>query len=68
MGRIMPGKRKEAMDDGFVSLVHDHTKGVACRINNLCRAALLLGATEQKPILDGTDLKRIILNLEGQIG
>ena len=52
--------------DGFISLVHDHTKGVARKINNLCRTALLLGATEHKPILDETDLKRVILDLEGQ--
>jgi type II secretory pathway predicted ATPase ExeA len=50
------------------SSVHDHTKGVARKINNVCRSALLLGVTEQKQILDETDLKRVILDLEGQIG
>jgi hypothetical protein len=54
--------------DGFLALVHDHTKGVARKINNLCRTALLLGAAEHKPILDETDLKRVIRDLEGQIG
>jgi len=29
---------------------------------------MTLGATEQKPILDETDLKRVIRDLEGQIG
>jgi type II secretory pathway predicted ATPase ExeA len=52
--------------DGFLALVHDHTKGVARKINNLCRTALLLGASEKKPILDETDLKRVIHDLEGQ--
>jgi len=33
-----------------------------------CRGTLLLGATEGKQILDETDLKRVILDLEGQIG
>jgi type II secretory pathway predicted ATPase ExeA len=51
-----------------LSGVHDHTKGVARRINNFCRSVLLLGATEGKQILDETHLKRIILDLEGQIG
>jgi hypothetical protein len=51
-----------------LALVHDHTKGVARKINNLCRTALLLGATEKKPIFDETDLKRVIRDLEGQIG
>lgn len=54
--------------DGFISLVHHHSKGVARKINNLCRSALLLGATEHKPILDDTDLKRVIRDLDGQIG
>lgn len=60
--------RQDAVfSDGFLALLHDHTKGVARRINNLCRNALLLGATEQKPILDETDLKRVIRDLEGQV-
>ena len=53
--------------DSFLALVHDHTKGVARKVNNLCRNALLLGASEKKPILDETDLKRVILDLEGSI-
>lgn len=53
--------------DGFISLVHDHSKGVARKINNICRSALTLSASEQKPILDETDLKRVIRDLEGQI-
>jgi hypothetical protein len=39
---------------------------VARKINNLCRSALLLGVTEQKQILDETDLKRVLLDMEGQ--
>jgi general secretion pathway protein A len=62
------GRREPIFSDGFLASLHDHTKGVARRINNLCRNALLLGATEQKPILDETDLKRVIRDLEGQIG
>ena len=33
-----------------------------------CNTLLLLGATENKQILDETDLKRVILDLEGQVG
>jgi general secretion pathway protein A len=62
------GRQDPIFSDGFLALVHDHTKGVARKINNLCRTALLLGATEQKPILDETDLKRVIRDLEGHIG
>jgi len=54
------------LSDSFVGGTYDHTKGVARRINNLCRSALLLGASEGKQILDETDLKRAILDLEGQ--
>ncbi|MEA3377539.1 MAG: AAA family ATPase [Chloroflexota bacterium] len=51
--------------DSFITGVYDHTKGVARKINNLCRSALLLGASESKQILDETDLKRVVLDLEG---
>ncbi len=53
--------------DGFIAAVHDQTKGVARQINNICRNALLLGATEFKQVLDETDLKRVLLDLEGRI-
>jgi len=51
------------------SLYHlfEHTKGAARHINNVCRAALLLGATEHKKIIDETDLKRVILDLDRQL-
>ena len=61
------GFQGSLFSDGFLGGVHDHTKGVARKINNLCRTALLLGASEQKSILDETDLKRVIRDLEGQI-
>ena len=62
------GRQEPIFSDGFLASLHDHTKGVARKVNNLCRNALLLGATEKKPILDETDLKRVIRDLEGQIG
>ncbi|MFO7697406.1 MAG: AAA family ATPase [Anaerolineae bacterium] len=62
------GAQNPIFSDSFLTSVYDHTKGVARRINNLCRNALLLGVTENKLILDETDLKRVILDLEGQLG
>jgi len=62
------GYKGQLFSDSFVSGVYDHTKGVARKINNLCRGALLLGATEAKQILDETDLKRVLRDLEGQLG
>lgn len=62
------GRQDPIFSDAFLALVHDHTKGVARKINNLCRTALLLGATEHKQILDETDLKRVLLDLDGHIG
>ena len=61
------GYQGQLFSDGFASGVHDHSKGVARKINNICRSALLLGATEKKEILDETDLKRVLLDLEGRI-
>jgi general secretion pathway protein A len=62
------GCQSPIFSDGLLAGVYDHTKGVARKINNLCRGSLLLGATEGKQILDETDLKRVILDLEGQFG
>lgn len=59
------GFQGSLFSDGFVQGIYDHSKGVARRINNLCRSALLLGASEDKQVLDETDLKRVILDLEG---
>jgi type II secretory pathway predicted ATPase ExeA len=59
------GFQGSLFSDGFVQGIYDHSKGVARRINNLCRSALLLGASERKQILDETDLKRVIVDLEG---
>jgi type II secretory pathway predicted ATPase ExeA len=61
------GFQGSLFSDSFVGGVHDHTKGVARKINNLCRSALLLGASGRKQLLDETDLKRVILDLEGSI-
>ena len=62
------GYQNQLFSDAFIAALHDYTKGVARQINNLCRAALLLGVTESKQILDETDLKRVILDLDGQSG
>jgi general secretion pathway protein A len=62
------GYQGQLFSDSFIAGVYDHTKGVARKINNLCRSALLLGVTENKQILDEMDLKRVIRDLEGQSG
>ena len=61
------GYQGQLFSDSFLSGVHDHAKGVARKINNVCRNALLLGVTEKKQVLDQDDLKRVLLDLEGQI-
>jgi len=62
----LAGCQNQIFSDGFVAAVSDYTKGVPRQINNLCRSALLLGATEGKQILDQSDLKRVIHDLDGQ--
>lgn len=61
------GSQAPIFSDGFLSGVSDYTKGVPRQINNLCRNALLLGATEGKHILDEADLKRVIHDQDGQV-
>jgi hypothetical protein len=60
--------QNQIFSDGFVASVYDYTKGITRQINDLCHSALLLGLTETKPILDETDLKRVIHDLDGQFG
>lgn len=60
------GAQTPIFSDGFLAGVSDYTKGVPRRINNICRSALLLGATENKQILDEADLKRVIHDQDGQ--
>jgi type II secretory pathway predicted ATPase ExeA len=62
------GYNQQLFSDAFVAALHDHAKGVPRLINNICRAALLLGATENKQILDETDLKRVLLDFNGHLG
>ncbi|MBC8445628.1 MAG: hypothetical protein H8D74_00365 [Chloroflexi bacterium] len=62
------GIQGQLLSDSFLAGSYDHTKGVARKINNIGRSALLLGVTERKQILDETDLKRVIHDLEGQLG
>jgi len=62
------GYQGQLFSDGFIARVYDHSKGVPRKINNFSRNALLLGATENKKVLDETDLKRVLLDLDGQIG
>ena len=63
----LAGYHNQLFSDAFVADLHHHAKGVPRLINNICRAALLLGATENKQILDETDLKRVLLDLNGQL-
>ena len=62
------GSQDQIFSDGFVTGLYNHTKGVPRQINNICRSALLLGVTENKKILDETDLKRVINDQDGQVG
>jgi len=61
------GYQGQLFSDSFMTGLFEATQGVARQINNLCRAALLLGVTETKQILDETDLKRVLLDLEGPL-
>lgn len=61
---LTAGYPNPLFSDAFLAALHDQTKGVPRLINNICRAALLLGATEGKHILDETDLKRVLFDLQ----
>lgn len=59
--------QNQLFSDAFLAALHEQTKGVPRLINNICRSALLLGFTENKQILDETDLKRVLFDLNQQI-
>ena len=61
------GYQRQLFSDDFVAELHHHAKGTPRLINNICRAALLPGAVEEKQILDQSDLKRALLDLNGQL-
>jgi type II secretory pathway predicted ATPase ExeA len=61
---LIAGYTNPLFADAFVAALHDQAKGVPRLINNICRAALLLAATEHKQILDETDLKRVLFDLQ----
>jgi type II secretory pathway predicted ATPase ExeA len=56
--------QRTIFSDGFLNAVHELSKGVARQINNLCRISLLLGMMEQKEVLDESDLKRALNDLQ----
>jgi type II secretory pathway predicted ATPase ExeA len=58
------GCQQPIFSDAFLNAVHELSKGVARQINNLCRISLLLGMMEQKEVLDESDLKRALNDLQ----
>ena len=58
----------QLFSDSSLADLYDHTKGVVRKRNKVCCSALLLGVTEQKQVLDETDLRRVTHDLEGQLG
>lgn len=52
------GYRRPIFSPSFLSGVYGHTKDVPHQIDNLCRGALLLGATERKQIPGEMDLEK----------
>lgn len=50
--------------DSFIAAAHQFSHGVARQLNRVCLNGLLIGFAERKPILDETDARRAILELD----
>ncbi|MCP4542904.1 MAG: AAA family ATPase [Chloroflexi bacterium] len=61
---LVAGCQRTIFSDAFLNAVHEQSKGIARQINNLCRISLLLGMMEQKEVLDESDLKRALNDLQ----
>jgi type II secretory pathway predicted ATPase ExeA len=53
--------------DSFIAAAHQFSHGVARQLNRVCLNGLLIGFAERKPILDETDARRAILELDRAI-
>ncbi len=60
------GADRPLFSDEAVRLVHQFSKGLPRRINNLCLAALLAGFAAQKPIIDEATVKQALAEVEGE--
>ncbi|MCP4286990.1 MAG: AAA family ATPase [Gammaproteobacteria bacterium] len=61
---LVAGCQRAIFSDGFLNAVHEQSKGVPRLINNLCRISLLLGMMQRKEVLDESDLKRALNDLQ----
>jgi general secretion pathway protein A len=61
---LVAGCQRAIFSDAFLNAAHELSKGVARQINNLCRISLILGMMEKKEVLDESDLKRALNDLQ----
>ena len=53
--------------DEAMRLIHQFSKGIPRRINNLCTASLLAGFAEQRALIDEATVKQALAEVEGEI-
>ncbi len=58
------GAERFPFSDDFIAVAHQFSHGVPRQLNRVCLNGLLIGFAERKPILDATDAKRAILELD----
>ena len=58
------GVERPPFSDAFISAAHQFSHGVARQLNRVCLNGLLIGFAERKPVLDETDARRAILELD----
>jgi type II secretory pathway predicted ATPase ExeA len=58
------GAERFPFSDGFIHAAQQFSHGVPRQINRVCLNGLIIGFADRKPILDETDAKRAILELD----
>jgi type II secretory pathway predicted ATPase ExeA len=58
------GLERCPFSDDFIAAAHQFSHGIPRQLNRVCLNGLLIGFAERKPILDETDAKRAILEID----
>jgi type II secretory pathway predicted ATPase ExeA len=58
------GAERPPFSDGFLNAAHQFSHGVARQPNRVCLNGLVIGFAERKQVVDETDARRAILELD----
>jgi hypothetical protein len=60
----LAGAERSPFSDSFIHAAQQFSHGIPRQLDRVCLNGLLIGFAERKPILDETDARRAILELD----